>query len=323
MAPPMTTVSDDWAYRGFTAVILENSRLRVTVLPEVGAKIHGIVSKELDRNLLYANPRVEVRRPVFGANVDNYWTGGVDDAIPSGHPCVVGGEEIPFLGEAWSLPWSYQRTGPDAVTFTRLGVITPFQISRTVRLAPDESIVRLSYRIANVGLAPLDFIWGVHPGLPVGPATHIQVPAASGVIDESWPDDRLGAPGTTYSWPRREMTELGPEPGGTWDMHYATELQAGWAAVWDASWGGGLGMRFDRSVFTNVWVWLVDGGWRGLRCVAVEPWTGYPARLDRAIEAGRATRLHPGEVLESEVELIAFATDRLITGFNDDGSPRM
>jgi galactose mutarotase-like enzyme len=318
---PVTRVEDEWAYRGFKAVTLENARLRVTVIPDVGAKIHAIVSKALDRNLLYSNPRVEMRRPVFGANVDNYWTGGLDDALPSGHRCVVGGEEIPFLGEAWSLPWSYERTGTDAVTFTRLGVITPFQISRTVRLAPEESIVRLSYRIANVGSAPFDFIWGVHPGIPVGPATHIQIPAATGVVDESWPDDRLGAPGTTYAWPLREMTELAADPGGTWDLHYAIELQAGWAAVWDGTWGGGVGLRFDRSVFRNVWVWLVDGGWRSLRCVAVEPWTGYPARLDHAIESGRATRLCPGEVLETEVELIAFETDRAITGFSDEGVP--
>jgi hypothetical protein len=316
-----TRVDEDWTFRGFKAVILENARLRVVVLPEVGGKIHAIFDKALDRNLLYSNPRVEVRPPVFGANVDNYWTGGLDDAIPTGHPCVVGGEELPFLGEVWSLPWQHERVGDDAVRFSRQGVITPFSIARTVQLRPDEAVVRLSYRIVNIGLAPFDFIWGVHPGLPVGPATHIQVPAALGVIDESWPDDRMGAPGTTYEWPRPELTELGSEPAGTWDLHYATELQAGWAAAWDASWGGGLGLRFDRTVFSTVWVWLVDGGWRGLRCVAVEPWIGYPARLDQALEAGRARRLEPGAELQTEVDLIAFRTTQPIDGFAADGTP--
>jgi hypothetical protein len=74
-----TDISFDWSYRGFQACTLENEILRVTVLPQVGAKIHQMIFKPADRDLLYHHPRVEVRQPVFGGNVDNWWTGGIDE----------------------------------------------------------------------------------------------------------------------------------------------------------------------------------------------------------------------------------------------------
>lgn len=314
-------ISFDWSYRGFRTCILENELLRVTVVPEVGAKVHQLIYKPADRDLLFHHPRVELRRPVFGVNVDDWWSGGIDDAIPTGHPCVVDGEELPFLGEAWPLEWSVERDGPEAVRFAREGVITPFRIERRMELCDGEPFVRVRHEITNVGTGAFDFIWGIHPGLPLGPATRIQIPARRGVLQDSWPDDRLGASGSEYEWPLRELVEPGAEPGQTWDFHFATDLEDGWLAVWDAEWGCGFGMTFPHDVFRCVWVWLVDGGWRGIRCVAVEPWLGYPARLDEARSAGRARRLEPGEALVTETRLIGFETREPVSGFDDAGLP--
>jgi hypothetical protein len=316
-----TRISFDWSYRGFGTCILENELLKVTVVPEVGAKVHEMIFKPADRDLLFHHPRVELRAPVFGQNADDWWSGGIDDVVPTGHPCVVGGEQLPFLGEVWSMPWSVEQVGSATVRLSRDGVITPFRIEREMELRPGEPFVRVRHRIENVGLLPFRFIWGIHPSFPVGPATHVEVPARRGIVQDSWPDDRLGASGTEYAWPRAEVAEVGPEPHGTWDLHYATDLDGGWLAVWDEAWGCGFGMTFPTDVFACVWVWLVDGGWRGIRCVNVEPWTGYPARLDEAIEAGRATELAPGETLEAATRWIAFETRGPVRGFDEAGSP--
>jgi hypothetical protein len=316
-----TRISLDWAYRGFGTCILENELLRVTVVPEVGAKVHEMVFKPADRDLLFHHPRVELRTPVFGQNADDWWSGGIDDVLPTGHPCVVDGETLPFLGEVWSLPWSAERVGSETVKFTRAGVITPFVIEREMELRAGEPFVRVRHRIENVGRLPFRFISGIHPSVPVGPATHVDVPARRGIVQDSWPDDRLGASGTEYAWPRPEIVKLGSESLGTWDFHYATELEDGWLAVWDEEWGCGFGMTFPTQVFGCVWVWLVDGGWRGIRCVNVEPWTGYPARLDEAIAADRAMGLAPGEALEAATRWIGFTTREPVRGFDEAGAP--
>jgi hypothetical protein len=67
----------------------------------------------------------------------------------------------------------------------------------------------------------------------------------------------------------------------------------------------------------------VDGGWRGLRCVAVEPWTGHPARLDRAIAEDRALILEPRAEITFETRLIAFSATAPIAGFDADGLPKV
>jgi hypothetical protein len=303
---PRTTVSTDWTFQGFRTVLIENSYIRLVVLPEIGAKIHALISKRVDRNLLYTHPRIELRRPVFGANVDDYWTGGIDDVLPAGHACIVGDETLPFLGEAWSLAWAVDQVAHNAVTFRRSGIITPFAISRTVELLDDQPLVRLSYEISNIGLVPFDFLWAIHAGFPLSETTQLSIPAKVGVVDRSWPDARLGAPGTTYDWPHSALMPGGRSPEGTWDLHYATALGTGLIELWDSDWRGGVRMRFDDQILNTVWVWVVDGGWRGVRCMAVEPATGYPARLDEATTAGRASRLSPGERMSATMDLIVF-----------------
>ena len=312
----------DWSVLGFDAVILENEMLRVTVIPELGAKVHEMIFKPADRDLLYHHPRVSLRRPVFGVNVDDWWTGGIEDAIPTGFACEFRGESLPYLGEAWSMPWSLERTGEASVRLVREGVITPFRLERVMELRDSEAFVRVDHTITNLGTEPLPMLWGIHPALPIGPATHIQIPARTGVVEDSGPAGReLRTTGSRYDWPLPELVELEPTARGRWDLHYATDLVDGWFAVRDDAWGVGFGMTFPHETMRAVWLWLVDGGWRGLRCLAVEPWLGYPARLDQACEQGRARVFEPGESLVVSTRLIAFRASGPITGFAEDGQP--
>ena len=66
--------------------VLENARLRLTVFPDLGAKIYDFVLKPADRNFLWHNPRLEPRLPVFGQNFDDWWCGGWDGAEPWAYP---------------------------------------------------------------------------------------------------------------------------------------------------------------------------------------------------------------------------------------------
>jgi Domain of unknown function (DUF5107) len=312
----------DWSVRGFGAAILENEILRVTVLPELGGKIYQLVYKPADRDLLYHHPRVEIRRPVFGVNVDDWWTGGIEDAIPTGYPCAFRGEQLPYLGEVWSMPWTLERDGEASIRLGREGVITPFRIERRMEVRNAEPFVRVEHTITNLAEEPLPMLWGIHPALPIGPATHVQVPARTGVVADG---GRLGremsAPGSRYDWPRPELVDLGPTASGRWDLHYATDLLDGWLTVRDDVWGVGFGMTFPQETMRAVWLWLVDGGWRGLRCLTLEPWLGYPARLDQAFERGLARVFKPGERLVVNTRFIAFRSDGPIAGFAEDGRP--
>lgn len=326
------SISDDWTYRGFQAVVLENRRVRMTVLPGHGAKIWEFSSKRGGRDLLYHHPRFDVRPPVFGTNVDDWWTGGIDEVAPTGHPCVVGGESLPFLGEFWSQPWAHEivEAGPERVVLhlSAGGIMTPLRIDRWMELRPDEPFVRSRHRLTNVGYEPFDYMWGIHPGLAVKPGSRIQAPAARALYEGGSGVDTDD--NTWYEWPKLPQRGGGsldlsvarpPDPPAV-EQHFLTELREGWLAVTDPDSRSGFAMAFDREVFPVVWLWSVYGGWRGVYTAAFEAWTAYPGRLDKVIEGGLQRRLEPGQTFETEVRFIAFEGLSSVSHVSPDGHVR-
>ena len=326
------SISDGWSYRGFGAITLENDLVRMTILPGHGAKIVEFISKRADRDLLYHHPRFDVRAPVFGANVDDWWTGGIDEVAPTGHAAVVDGERLPFLGEFWSQAWSSRTTQvtPDAVAveLTCAGIITPLQIVRRMELRADEPFVRSRHRLTNLGYAPLRFMWGIHPGISVRPGARIEVPGSSGVFHEGHPDLGIDA-GARFTWPHLpsrdgpiDLSVARPPEPPSWELVFIDDLSAGWLAATDPESRSGFAMTFDRSVFPVAWLWGVYGGWRGIYAVALEAWTAQPARLDDVIAAGRERVLDPGESLETELRFIAYEGITSVTDITPDGVVR-
>lgn len=329
---PGAWIDTSWTYRGFSSVVLENDRVRAVILPEHGAKVVEFVSKRAGRDLLYHHPRFDVRRPVFGANVDDWWTGGIDEVAPTGRPCIIGDEQLPNLGEFWSQAWSSRviEDGPDAVVveLSAAGIITPLRIQRRMELRAGDPFVRSTHRLTNVGFEPLPFMWGIHPGLAVRPGARIQIPGSSAVFGEGHED--LGVPqGARFAWPILPAasgpidlsTARQPDPP-SWEATFVDGLSAGWLAVTDPETRSGFAMTFDPAVLPVVWLWGVYGGWRGIYAVAVEPWTAYPPRLDEVIAAGRARTLAPGESLETEVRFIAYEGIESVADVTRDGVVR-
>ena len=322
------TVSDAWSYRGFPTLVLENARLRVTVVPGHGAKILELSSKRAGRDLLYHHPRVDLRPPVFGANADDWWTGGIDEIAPTGHSCVVAGEQLPFLGEFWSQAWGHavEGRGPErvAIHLWAEGVITPLRIDRWMSLESGEAVLRARHRLTNVGTEPVPFMWGIHPGLAVRPGSRIDVPARRAVYAEGHRANGVAA-GTEFAWPALptpsgplDLSVARPPEPPSWELVHAMDLTGGWLALTDPD-GSGFAMGFDPAVFPAVWVWGVWGGWRGLYAVAIEPWTAWPARLDEVIAAGRQRTLAAGETLETQMTYTAYEGLAAVTAVDGEG----
>jgi hypothetical protein len=324
-------ISTDWSFRGLRAIVLENHLVKVTILPDLGGKIHEFVYKPSDRDFLYHNPRCPPRTPVYGANVDNWWSGGIDEAIPTGHVCVYNGEEYPYLGEVWSQPWSWGIVADDPgrveVQLTCHTIIAPLRVERWHYLLPDKPILYTRHRVTNIGIHPCEFLWGIHPAFAITPDCRIDLPAGKMWVAESTPDWHLGERGTTYAWPYAherdgtpvDMRWVPPMDVGWQEFHHAIELREGWVALTDTVAREGVAMTFPLQVFNTAWLWLVYGGWRDLYSAALEAWTGYPARLSDAVAQGRYARLQSGKVSEAETRLIAFQGPKGVQTVLPDG----
>jgi len=324
-------ISADWSYQGMRAVVLENADLRVTVLTDYGAKVLEFRLKHKARDLLYHNPRVEIRTPVYGVNVDNWWHGGIDECIPNCHPSSYRGEEYPNLGEVWSLPWNSEIEKDTAEEVTvhlwRTTIIAPLLLERWMTLRDHGSILEMRHKVTNLGFSDLQFLWGIHPGLAINSSSRIDIPQSRVIVDTSYPDNRLGHAGDSYNWPYAktadgktvDMRMVAPPESQTWDLHYATELSDGWLAVTDSSAKLGFGMVFPKDIFRCIYLWLVYGGWRGLHCVAVEAWTGYPSKLEAAARNGTCSSLGAGDSLNCETRLVGHEGFTRVDRIKPDG----
>jgi len=301
------------------AVSLENDHVRVVVLPEVGGMIHQFIHKVSGRDLLYHHPRLAARPAYYRAPIDDWWAGGVIEGLPSGFACTVAGEQLPDFGELWSEPWDVEVMSDESIRLSCRTRICPVQMTRVMSLREDDLALRMRHRIDNLSETPIDILWGIHPTLPVGPRTMIQVPAQTEYLmhDTAGSVPNQGQPSPFLKGPRA-FSDLAT-PGQRFS--YLTELpESAWFAVWDEEWRVGMGMIFNGTDLPCTWMWLIDG-WRGLRAVTVEPWMGWPGSLAEAIRVGRARTLAAGGCIETDTAITAFAPLGPLRGFDAHGKP--
>lgn len=299
------------------AVVLENDLLRVVVLPDVGGMIYRFIHKPSGHDLLYHHPRLDPRRAYYRAPVDDWWTGGMIEGLPTCFPCTVEDQSIPDFGEVWSEPWSVIDASQSSATLSCTTRIWPLRITRQMSLRDGEACLRLRYAIENLGATKVPFLWGVHPTVPVGPHTMMQLPARL---------EHLTGDGGTPIFTRDSEFAAGPTPytqiAAPWQrFSYLTDLpDHAWYAVWDEAWPAGFGMSFSGSDFPSVGLWLLNG-WRGLQAITLEPWIGWPGSLAEAISLDRAPILTPNGRFETTLSMVAFTPPGPIGGFDPQGRP--
>ena len=97
-------VDDGWSYAGLPVVRIENAALVADIVPSLGGKVLHLVDKRADRNVLWRHPRIPPHAGPLQANVDDHYSGGWDDAFPTGSPGQNRwGDQLPYLGEIWNL----------------------------------------------------------------------------------------------------------------------------------------------------------------------------------------------------------------------------
>src|SRR5216684_1783620 len=312
----MGRIEPSASIHGLRAIQLENEWLNISILPDVGAKLYDLHSKPSRRDFLWHNPRILPQTFAIEANFDNYWCGGWDEGFPTCDACEYKGESYPNLGELRSVRWSVlaaDRDGDDVVArLGAFGPISPVRAEKIVTLSGKSPVVKIQYEIANLGPAPLDFIWGTHPALAPTAHTILKIPARTGIVGLSSVPS-LGTPGQRYSWPQIEtpvgvtdMSRARPADANVFCGHYATDLEAGWYAVEDSQTGDGFLLTFPVETCPYLWLWLVYGGWRGYHHVIVEPWTSYPVHLAEAVRGGTARTLEPGAKFSAEVRAVIY-----------------
>jgi galactose mutarotase-like enzyme len=319
--PDQVRIDAAWRYHNFRAVVLENSQLRLVILPELGGKLWSLVYKPVDCEVFWHNPRTAPRPAPYGAAYDDWFCGGWDELFPNDAPTTFADDAWPDHGEWWAMPfdWEIATQRADEVTLHlwRNGVVTNTQVERWITVRAGEARIELRYRIRNDGPQPLDFLWKLHPALAISPHARVELPACTVLPDPAF-NDRLDK--QPFAWPHArgaqgaavDMRVVPPASTATCDFYYATNLAAGWCALTNVAADYRFALAFDPAIFRSVWVFGAYGGWRGHYVTILEPCTGYPYQLEQAVAQGTASRLAAGEAIETTV------TVRLTSGESGD-----
>ncbi|MET8677416.1 DUF5107 domain-containing protein [Streptomyces sp. NPDC004647] len=143
------------------AIVIENDRLRATVLPGLGGRVHSLVHKADGRELLYRNP---VFQPAGFALNGAWFSGGIEWNIgATGHttlscaPLHAARVPAPDGGEMLRL-WEWERLRG-----------TPFQVDLWL---PDGSdFLHVGVRIRNPHDRPVPVYWWSNIAVPEAAAT--------------------------------------------------------------------------------------------------------------------------------------------------------
>ena len=202
------------APRSYRLIYLENSYLRVSILPELGGRVWQVLHKPTGDTMFYQN--TVVKPSPWGPAEQNGWLalGGLEWALP-----------VNEHGYDWGTEWDVATFEEDGAVGVRLA--TPDDGRRLsaviqVSLAPDTAYVEISTELENLTSAALAFHYWQTAMLAPGtdnapnPTLHFVVPSPVMTV-HSTGDSALPGPGRHFTWPSyfgRDLSRL-----GNWD-HY-------------------------------------------------------------------------------------------------------
>jgi hypothetical protein len=286
-------ITDELMYRNSRLLVLENEKIRVSVLLDKGSDIIEFLYKPTDTDFMWRSPMEHVNLYKYIQSIPNtidfrdYYLGGWQEIFPVGaEGFTLSQAKIGNHGELWGLPWNYSiiRDEPEEVqvklwTHT---IRTPFRVEKILALKTNKPVLFVQEKIENLGDVDLGVMWGHHPAFGeafLDENCLVFVPAKS-VID---------AEKNVYAWPVHEgkdFRKVLPKNSDIWNMYYLQQLSDGWYGVVNPIKKLGFGMIWDKTIFKYVWFWGCYSfrklsPWYGRAyTIAVEPFTSLPHPVD-------------------------------------------
>jgi hypothetical protein len=327
--------------RGYRGVVLENSQLAVTLLPEKGGEIYEIVYKPLNFDILWKAPWGLSRpNPVLATSGDSEaawmdaYGGGWQGIFPNGgDSCVYQGAALGFHGEASTANWDYHcRQSPTSVRIEMEVdlVRSPFKLRKEVSIESGSLAVQIHESVVNQAEKAYYAMWGHHPAFATKliDGAHLETAARryESHIPEISATGRL-SPGSVQDWPQMIDKEgckvdLSRLPTGQLrisEMGYLSDFERGQYTLSNETIGLSVTLCWDANIFPYLWYWLEWGGssqypWYGrCRVAAFEPFSSVPCLgLTRAIEQNTALLFSPFQTLSTELQLNLGPHDRRV-----------
>jgi galactose mutarotase-like enzyme len=276
------------------ALILENRVIRAVIVPDMGGRILSLIYKPTETDFAWHNLNVPIGKPKKEIEFED--ASGLFECFPTAEECTFKGRTLPGGGEVGFDPWNLHKIEktPNSIT-VRMRItckVYPFSIQKQISLNGTDPVVGLRIEIRNLSNESLEYHFTHHNTLQVSPNHRIVIPREVSKVKLGYTlTDRLGKVGDELTWPQTtdkdgnivDVSRLGNATDGTAENLYTPKLTETWCALLNEAKGEAIGFNWSVESLPYLLIWISNGGWRNCYHTALEPSSGRPDNLDKAV----------------------------------------
>ena len=288
------------SYKDRPAIAVESKRLRLTVLPEDGAKIASLVIPDGEKELLSTKGGEQYKRLTYDGSYVGSECSAFDDMFPTIDPYTPSNGEYrgityPDHGECCRIPYEAEITE---------GGIRLTARSRSFSVLYEKSIfpsadggIDVNYSIKNLSDAPFECIYAGHIMLQGEDGMILKTPFAKDA-----PIEMIFATEGCDVSARDRLTGFLPGRGAAYKFYYTDKIEDGFFEVCYPD-GRVLRFEYDKKILPYLGVWLNNGEFQNIYSLSPEPCTAPFDAPDRAKKRGYAAEIDAGATLEFTIHI--------------------
>lgn len=289
-------------------VILENEKLRIILLPELGGKMTLLENKETGTQFLkqYVKKEGGLKPPKLGFNFEPPYAYGFDECFPTVAPSsYLFNERVihwPDHGELWTQEWEYELQ-ENRIVLKVTGVNLLYEFEKVIELkGPD---IQISYNVKNDSYRPFEYLWSSHPLLEIDEEDELILDSDINQVSihETNEEGQINKQETEWPYVRGGMTDYSivqPRSSEVAMKLFAEQVKTGKAGLYRKQPNESILFEFDVDRTPHLGIWLCYGGWPedtdiGSYTIALEPATASFDKLSDAIEHGEQRTIGPND----------------------------
>lgn len=292
--------------QGLDILVVENDHLCVTIIPMLGGKISSVYNKRFNKEFLWSNTGLELRKNQPGDDYDSNFWGGIDELLPNDLPEQLDGIAYPDHGELWTARLEYKILSNGVAVYGRLP-LSGLYYRKTVYLHEDAPKINVEYNIINQSGKCRRFLWKLHAALRIAEGDRLVSGARKAKI-VSPGASRFDETGE-FPWPtlRGIDASVVPKKGNTMDFFYLYDSPGGNMSLITDNGKYRFSYHYDPLVFPYQWYFASYGQFRGHYTAILEPASAMPANVNEAAKLGQCSVLEADEEVNTVVVIYAGA----------------
>lgn len=289
-------------------VVLENEKLRVALLPELGGKMTVLENKLTGTQFLkeYVKQEGELKPPKVGFSFEPPYAYGFDECFPTVAPSnYLFNERVihwPDHGELWTQEWDYELD-ENRIVLKTSGVNLLYEFTKEIILRDNQVVI--NYSVENRSYESFDYLWSSHPLLEIDEGDELLIHEKIKEVSVHESDEEGQVKKRKTGWPyllgnETDFTVVQSQNSKHAMKLFAEQVEKGSAGLYRKRTDETILFEFDTEKIPHLGIWLCYGGWpedaeTGSYTVALEPATASFDKLSDAIGNGENKVIGPGE----------------------------